>query len=288
MVADAIVGTDNPLTSRVMVNRIWYWIFGTGLVRTPDDFGHLGDRPSHPELLDYLAVRFMEEGWSLKRLIRRIVGSSTWRQSSLVSAQAENIDPDNRLIHHFSMRRLDAESIRDSMLMVSGRLVSNLGGQPMNPPRAAEDAAKRLFSGPVDGQGRRSLYTKVTLMEPPRFLALFNQPIPKQTTGRRDVTSVPDQALALLNDPLVRNLANHWAAQCLQDGARHPEERAAQMFTAAFARQPDVIETRRLVQLAAQSAALRGESPNNLMHSKPAWQDVAHAIFNLKEFIHVF
>ena len=127
----------------------------------------------------------------------------------------------------------------------------------------------------------------MTLMEPPRFLALFNQPIPKVTIGRRDVTNVPDQALALLNDPFVVAMAKHWSQQLLSDDAKSPEERAERMFEQAFARPPRSEETARLVDFARRSAALRdGDSPS-LLASQPVWQDVAHAIFNLKEFIYV-
>ena len=121
--------------------------------------------------------------------------------------KAVEIDPENRLWHHYPMRRLEAEAIRDSLLAVSGRLDRTLMGPPIEPYRTAEDATKRLFKGPLDGNGRRSIYLEMTLMEPPRFLALFNQPIPKQTVGRRDVSNVPDQALAMLNDPFVVAMA---------------------------------------------------------------------------------
>ena len=185
------------------------------------------------------------------------------------------------------MRRLDAEAIRDSMLSVAGRLDGTLGGPPIDPSRIAEDAAKRLFSGPLDGDGRRSLYLKMTMMEPPRFLALFNQPIPKLTAGRRDATNVPDQALALLNDPLVIALARHWSERVLRDEATTPDQRAQRMFVAAFARPPTSEETARLVKLARRSAELHAAGAEDIMQVQPAWLDVAHAIFNLKEFIYV-
>ena len=256
-------------------------------MRTPDDFGHLGEKPSHPELLDHLAHRFVNEGWSLKRLIRYLVCSATWRQSGVVDARAVRVDPENRLWHHRPMRRLEAESVRDAILAVSGRLDDRLYGPPRDPYRTAEDATKRLFAGPIDGDGRRSIYTTMTLMEPPRFLSLFNQPIPKLTTGKRDVTNVPDQALALLNDPFVIAMARYWAQQVLHDDASTAEDRAARMFTCAMARPPKAEETMRLVQLAQRSAELRGENKNALLSSPAAWQDTAHAIFNLKEFIYV-
>lgn len=282
-----IASEHNPLTARVFVNRVWLHLFGAGLVRTPDDFGHLGETPSHPELLDYLAARFVDDDWSLKKLVALLVESATWRQCGTLDSAALEVDPENRLWHHMPLRRLEAESIRDALLAVSGRLDHALQGAPIDPYRPATDAAKRLLCGPLDGLGRRSIYLKMTLMEPPRFLAVFNQPIPKLTTGRRDVTNVPNQALALLNDPFVVEMAHHWSGQVLHDGATTPEDRASRMFAAAFARPPRAEEVARLVDLAEQSALLHGVDRAGLMACRPMWHDVAHAIFNLKEFIYV-
>jgi hypothetical protein len=277
----------NPLTARVFVNRVWHHLFGAGLVRTVDDFGQLGDTPSHPELLDWLANRFMREGWSLKKLVRLLVTTSTWRQSSVPDPLAVEIDPDNRLWHHHPMQRLDAESIRDAILAASGGLDPEFFGEPIEPYRVAEDPEKRLFCGPLDGEGRRSLYLEMTLMEPPKFLALFNQPMPKLTQGARDRTSVPNQALALLNDPFVKAMAENWGRRALLDGANQPEERVGTMFETAFARPPKDRERARLVHFAEKSANLRGLDSQDLMGCETVWQDVAHAIFNLKEFIYI-
>lgn len=285
--ARTIADPRNPLTARVYVNRVWHYLFGAGLVRTPDDFGHLGERPTHPELLDYLAARFVEDGWSTKKLIRLLVTSATWRQGSVANAAGFAADPENRLWHHHPLRRLEAEAIRDAILAVSGRLDSELFGPPIEPHRTAEDSMKRLFKGPLDGNGRRSIYLEMTLMEPPRFLALFNQPIPKLTTGKRDVTNVPDQALALLNDPFVVAMAEHWSRQLVTRTGDTVEQRAALMLEAGLARKPTDAETARLVQLVKQSAALRDTGEASLLDCQPAWQDAAHAIFNLKEFVHV-
>jgi hypothetical protein len=282
-----IASEQNPLTARVFVNRVWLYLFGEGLVRTPDDFGHLGQLPSHPELLDYLALRFMKEGWSLKKLVAFLVDSATWRQCGTASAAALEVDPENHLWHHMPLRRLEAESLRDSMLVVSGRLDPKLYGPPIDPYRTATDPAKRLFCGPLDGNGRRSIYLKMTLMEPPRMLAVFNQPIPRLTTGRRDVTNVPTQALTLLNDPFVIEMARVWSERLMRDGAKAPEERAARMVASALGRPPRPAETARLVELAEESAKVRGLNVDQLIECQPAWQDVAHAVFNLKEFIYV-
>jgi hypothetical protein len=285
--AEAIANPNNPLTGRVFVNRVWQWLFGTGLVTTCDDFGHLGELPSHPELLDYLAARFMDEAWSLKKLVRMIVLSSTWRQSGAADAASVDHDPSNRLWHHYPTRRLEAEAIRDSMLVVSGRLDRAMGGPAIDPYRRAEDKDKRLSSGPVDGLGRRSIYTKMTLMEPPRFLAIFNQPIPKLTVGRRDVTNVPDQALAMLNDPFVLNQAEYWAERLVGQQCNSIEDRVDLMWTEALGRLPDADERSRCGSAILQLAALHGVAPDDVLASRAVWQDIAHALFSLKEFIYV-
>jgi hypothetical protein len=284
-----IADDSNPLTARVYVNRVWHYLFGSGLVRTVDDFGHLGERPVHPQLLDYLAARFMREGWSTKRLVRLLVISAAWRQSSVPTARAVELDPDNRLWHHVPLRRLEAEAIRDSLLSVAGQLDRAMGGPPIEPYRVAEDAQKRLFRGPVDAQGRRSLYIEQTLMEPPRFLALFNQPLPKVTVGSRDVTNVPDQSLALLNDPLVVSMARDWSRLSLQDNAQTPAERLVSMFSAALGRPPAPPEMQRLLDLTSQLAQEHAVSDRDqdLLHFQAVWQDVAHSLINLKEFIYV-
>lgn len=283
----SIASEQNPLTARVIVNRVWHYLFGAGLVRTPDDFGHLGEHPSHPELLDYLAIRFMEEGWSVKKLVKLLVTSATWRQSSVVNPASHSVDPENRLWHHVPMRRLEAEAVRDSLLAVAGRLDRSLFGPPIDPPRSAQDPAKRLVNGPLDGNGRRSLYLKMTLMEPPRFLAIFNQPLPKLTVGKRDATNVPDQALTLLNDPFVVAMANHWSKRVVEDSATSSKERATQMFATAFSRPPNEAEIERLMRFVDRTATARGLESTALMRCEPLWQDVAHAIFNLKEFVYV-
>jgi hypothetical protein len=284
--AQRLTDEHGGLLARVYVNRVWHYLFGAGLVRTTDDFGHLGEVPSHPELLDYLAAEFMADGWSTKRLIRRLVTSATWRQGSTADRSAMEIDPENRLWHYMPMRRMEAEVVRDSLLAVSGRLDLALFGPAIEPFRTATDASKRLFVGPLDGMGRRSIYLEMTLMEPPRFLAIFNQPIPKQTVGCRDVTNVPDQALAMLNDPFVIEMARHWGSLVINDGSVSVGQRAERMIRRAFAREPRPEEITSLVFYATRIAQQR-QVEQDLLKQPGVWQDVAHAIFNLKEFIYV-
>jgi hypothetical protein len=284
--AEFVASPHNPLTARVFVNRAWHWIFGTGIVSTPSDFGHLGDQPSHPELLDYLASQFVADGWSMKQLIRAIVLTEAFRQSGFVDQLARDIDPKNRLLHHHPLRRLEAEAIRDAMLVVSGCLDPTLFGPPIDPMRANEDAQKRLFSGPLDGDGRRSIYTKITIMEPPRLLALFNQPEPKIPTGQRDVTNTPAQSLALLNDPFVEQQAEHWAKRMIEFGHRTPEDRISNMFESALGRSATGVELARWSVMVDDLAALHKVPPETLMGSVSVWKDIAHAVYNLKEFIY--
>ena len=165
--ANLIASPDNPLTARVMVNRVWHHLFGVGLVRTVDDFGHVGELPSHPELLDHLADRFVTDNWSIKKLIRSIVLTRTFRLGHTPSPAMLEADPANRLLARYPARRLEAEAIRDSLLATSGRLDRTLYGLSIPAYREKEYADRRLFKGPLDGNGRRSIYIKVTLMEQP-------------------------------------------------------------------------------------------------------------------------
>ena len=285
--AEFVASADNPLTARVYVNRVWHWLFGAGLVTTPDDFGHLGDRPEHPELLDWLAAWFVEHGWSTKQLVRLLITSQTFLQGDRPSEAARQADPRNRLWHHYPLRRLEAEAIRDAILAASGRLDRRLYGPPVDPPRTAEDAQKRLFSGPTDGGGRRSIYTRSTIMDPPRFLAAFNQPPAKIPTGRRDVTSVPAQALAMLNDPFVIGQAEVWGRRLAAEPTSTVENRLRTMFEVALGRPPTDADLARWSGLVGDLAAAHGMSREKALTSAAVWKDVAHALFNVKEFIYV-
>ncbi|TWT56876.1 Planctomycete cytochrome C [Thalassoglobus neptunius] len=195
--AEDLIRDDNPLTKRVIVNRIWHYVFGAGLVRTVDNFGLLGEEPSHPELLDYLAYRFAEQGWSIKQLIRELLLTETWQQSSVASKEAQEFDPENRLLSHASIRRMTGEMLRDSILVASGQLDRTLFG----PPDRNGEKSKR-----------RSVYLAVIRNDMDPFLATFNMPVPFATQGRRDVTNVPAQSLTLLNDPFVLHASQQLGA----------------------------------------------------------------------------
>ena len=170
---------------------------------------------------------------------------------------------------------------------MSGRLDTALYGPTTNPPRANEDGQKRLFSGPLDGNGRRSIYTRITIMEPPRFLSLFNQPKPKIPTGRRDSTNTPSQSLALLNDPFVISQASFWAGQLIPRENDSIDKRIEMMFQRAYARAPEEKERGRWHQAVEELAMLHGVEQGDLLGSQQVWQEIAHAFFNTKEFIYL-
>jgi hypothetical protein len=283
--AEQIARADNPLTARVRVNRIWQHIFGAGLVRTVDDFGRVGELPSHPELLDYLAARFVEDGWSMKRLIRSLVLTRTFQLSSRPSPAAREADPQNRLLQHYPARRMEAEAIRDSILTVSGRLDRTLFGPSIQPFRDKPNPDRRLFPGPLDGHGRRSIYVKNNLMEAPQFLAAFNFPGGKVTQGRRDVTNVPAQALALLNDPFVLQQADVWADRLVARPDASMTARVEHMFQAALGRPLERDERARFEEAVREFGHLHQVPAEEILRSRAVWKDVAHTMFNLKEFI---
>jgi hypothetical protein len=268
-----------------MVNRIWQHVFGLGLVRTPDDFGRMGDTPSHPELLDWLATRFVADGWSVKKMIRLLVTTRAFRMSSRADPKAREVDPLNRRLHHYPARRLEAEAIRDAILFASGRLDRTMFGVSIQPYREKANEDRRLFCGPLDGNGRRSIYIKVNLMEGARFLSAFDLPGGKVTQGRRDVTNVPAQALALLNDPFVLQQAEWWAERLIERPDRTVEQRLAHMFAKALNRPPSKEEVARFE---AFIQAVRPDSARaDVLRHTGVWKDVAHALFNVKEFIYV-
>ena len=285
--AELIASADSPLTSRVMVNRLWQWVFGRGLVATPDDFGHLGEKPSHPELLDYLAARFVTEGWSMKKVIRSLVMSRAFQSAAAPSAEARQRDPLNVWLSHYPARRAEAEAIRDSILAVSGRLDARLYGPSVHPFRETADPDKRLFTGPLDGEGRRSIYLKFQLMESTRFLSAFNLPGGKVTQGRRDTSNAPAQSLALLNDPFVLAMADYWAGRLVTDGRTSVADRVDALFRETLGRAPTESDRENAIAAVHRLAAAHAVAESDLLASRAVWKDAAHMIFNLKEFIFI-
>ena len=289
--ADRLVNPRNPLTARVMVNRIWKHHFGEGLVRSVDNFGKTGDRPSHPELLDFLAHRFMKEGWSVKAIQRLILLSSTYRMSGRGDARAVRLDPANRLLHHVSVRRLEAEAVRDSVLSVSGNLNRQLFG-PSVPPHISpyQDGRGKPKPGPLDGNGRRSLYVQVRRnFLTPLFLA-FDYPPPISTIGRRGVSTVPSQALMMLNNEFIAGEARAWARRMIAEET-DPGRRAARMVLEAYGRYPEPRELNDLLQFAAAAGdryrRLAEKEATRESTQQRVWADLGHALMNSAEFIYL-
>ena len=268
--AEEIASAKNPLTARVMANRVWHWMFGRGLVPTVDNFGRLGEKVTHPELLDFLAARLVESGWSMKALIREIALTQAFQMSSEASAPARESDPGNEWLSHFRVRRLEAEAIRDSLLAVSGELDGTMFGKP------AEANALR-----------RSVYLQVrrTALNP--FLQTFDAPKPFTTLGRRDATNVPGQSLTMLNSPFVIEQALKWSRRLVGDGVASPDDRIRAMFSTAYARTPGDDELTSARAYVAALAEDRQVKPDAVLGSAAVWQDFAQSLFNLKEFIYV-
>lgn len=221
--ADDLTRMDNPLTRRVLVNRLWHHAFGRGLVRTPDNFGRLGLEPTHPELLDFLATRFAADGWSIKSMLRLLLTSRTWQQSSQPSPQAIAADPENRLWSHALVRRLEAEALRDSLLAATGGL----------------DGTK--FGPGVRGDSpRRGVYVEVRRNDLDPFLRTFDLPEPFSAVGQRDSTNVPAQFLIFLNDPRVRDLARQLATELsLRPQLTTDHERVREIYLRLLSRTAD-------------------------------------------------
>ena len=282
--AQWIASEKNPLTARVMANRVWHHHFGRGIVASPDNFGRMGEQPTHPALLDFLARKFMDSGWSVKDLHREIVLSSTYRASSAASERARTSDPSNRLLSHFPVRRLEAEAIRDSLLAVSGTLDQSVGG-PGVPPHISEyqDGRGKPESGPLDGLGRRSIYLQVRRnFLPPLFLA-FDYPLPISTEGRRGVSAVASQALLMLNNDFVNGQAQLWAERTLQANDS-TDERITDMYLRAYGRPPVESELSEIEGFLDSQARLRNSSG---VDDPTIWADLAHAVLNTAEFLFV-
>jgi hypothetical protein len=225
--------------------------------------------------------------WSMKRLIRTIVLSRAFRLSHTPTAAMMEADPGNRLLARYPARRMEAEAIRDSLLATSGRLDRTLYGPSISAYREKEYADRRLFQGPLDGNGRRSIYIRVTLMEPPKFLEIFNFPGGKVCQGRRDVTNTPTQALAMLNDPFVHNQADVWAKRMIERKGDTVEKRIDAMFRTALGREPRKAEQERFARFVSQVATANNVAADGILTSAAVWRDVGHAMFNLQEFISI-
>lgn len=302
-----LVGPDHPLTARVTVNRFWQQFFGTGLVKSSGDFGAQGEWPSHPELLDWLATEFMRTGWNMKGLIRTIVTSATYRQSSAVTAELLRADPENRLLARGPRFRLDAEMIRDNALFVSGLLVEKMGGRgvrPYQPPGIWEAVGYTTSNTAKFEQDhgealyRRSLYTFWKRTAPPPYLTTFDAPSREKYCVRRERANTPLQALVTMNDPCYVEAARHLSVRMIAQGD-NPECRLDFGFRVVTARHPSPAERNILQEAlrkyeakyqadreAAKKLIAVGESPvNDILDASElaAYTMVASLLLNLDE-----
>lgn len=287
--AEAILADENPLTSRVMVNRIWHHLFGRGIVETVDNFGLQGKLPSHPKLLDYLAIKFQSENWSIKEMVRSIVLSETFKRSTSRNNELLEADPTNIYLASFPIRRLEAEAIRDGILAASERLNDSLFGPPT--PTYLTDfmqgRGRPSKSGPLDGNGRRSIYLEVrrNFLEP--MMTTFDRPIPFSTFGKRDVTNVPSQSLIIMNDPFVTQQAELMARKLLSQQNLTFEEQVSWIYIRSFSREPTSKEITKAKEFMAmlQNMGTRAEFEGD--KELEFWKQYCHSIFNLKEFIYL-
>jgi hypothetical protein len=276
-VADA----KNPLTARVIVNRAWQHHFGVGLVGSASDFGVGGDRPTHPELLDWLASEFVDPagaGWSRKKLHRLIVTSNAYRQSARGAEGGLRVDPDNALLWQYPRRRLDGEALRDAVLATAGVLNTKAGGPGVYPELPAEVKAGgwKVSADPAE-RNRRSVYVTVKRNLRYPFFSLFDSPERVETCSRRFVTTTAPQALTLLNDTMVIGHAKTFAARVTRDVGTDPDKVVTRAVELALSRPPTTEEK------AAMTAFLR----NHPGPAVDAVTDLCHALLNLNEFLYV-
>jgi hypothetical protein len=266
-----LASPDNPQTARVMVNRIWHHLVGVGLVRTVDNFGITGETPSHPELLDHLALRFVAEGWSVKKLIREVMLSHAYQQASAGDAEttrrAAKVDPENRLLWHMNRHRLEAECIRDAMLAVSGNLDTAMGG-----PQVTKATIEREYRFE---DTRRSVYTPIFRNKLLELFEVFDFANPNSCLGSRSASTVAPQALYLLNSPFVMDQARRTAQTLLAQPNLADAARLERAYRMALGRAP----TEREAQLAL---AFLGQAPG-----AAGWERVCHALFACVDFRYV-
>jgi hypothetical protein len=278
--AHRLVDVSNPFPARVMSNRIWHHLMGRGLVATPDEFGALGLPPTHPELLDHLASKF-QSAWSIKSMVRDIVLSKTYRMSSTnLDPQCGELDPDNHLLHRASRKRLHAQVLRDAMLSVSGRLDTASGGAaiPVHLTSFMTGRGRPTESGPLDGDGRRTIYQEVRRNFLSPMLKAWDLPTTCRPMGRRNVSNVPAQGLTLLNDPFVAEQSEFWANRLLSMQGLTNRTRVQRMYMEAFGRLPSEDET---------IAALEFIGADETLPATTSWADFGHVLFNSKEFVFV-
>ena len=268
----------NPLTARVMVNRIWQHLFGRGIVATAGDFGVTGDRPTHPELLDWLAADFVGHGWSVKHIYRRLVTSTAYRQAARGSDTGMKADPDTRLLWQMPRKRLDGETLRDAMLAAAGTLNPKAGGPSVYPelPAEVKPAGWAVSSDPAE-RNRRSVYVCVKRNLRYPLFSLFDSPDRTETCARRFVTTTAPQALTLLNDRIVLGVAKTFAARAMKEAGTDAEALTDRIFVLALSRLPTSEERAAVQTYLTKRGGVTTETVT----------DLCHVVLNLNEFLYV-
>ena len=288
--ARQIASPDNPLTARVLVNRIWHHLTGRGIVASVDNFGVLGTRPTHPELLDSLALSFIEGGWSIKSLIRTILLSQTYQMSSTPNPQPDDKDPENLWLQRMRIRRLQGEPIRDAILHIAGELSPQMFGPsiPVHLTKHMPGRGSGTFpSGPLDGKGRRSIYILVRRNFLPPMMLAFDTPFPATCVGRRNVSNVPSQALILMNDPFVIQQMKKWSQKLVTQNDESVPQRIRRMYLRVLGRPVTDEQLADLSDfLALQQTEYQIDGADTLTDPR-LWADLGHVLINTKPFIYV-
>lgn len=302
--AKILTDPNNPLTARVMVNRIWQYHFGRGIVATPSDFGSRGERPTHPELLDWLADEFVRHDWSIKYLHRLILSSSAYQEASAYREAAAQIDPEDKLLWRFPRQRLEGEVIRDSALAVAGRLNLKMGGPsvfPELPDGMPTPAGGWKVNAQTDERDRRSVYIFVRRNTRYPMFDAFDEPDPHESCSRRNVTTSPVQALTLLNSRLTLEWAQSFAGRVLESAGPDPDQQIETAFRLAYCRKPDREEmktVRKFFQTHREIIAERASKGEGLAlpPKMPDGADTVHAatlvdfchtLMNMDEFVYL-
>lgn len=290
--ANWITRADHPLTSRVIANRVWLWHFGEGLVRTPDNFGRLGEAPTHPELLDWLAGWFVEHGWSIKALHREIMTSAAYQMSAEYNADAATRDAENRLVWRFNRRRLDAEELRDAILATSGRIDLSPGGSLLVTKNREYVAGTASVNPTSYDSRRRSIYLPVVRSALYDVFQAFDFPDPSVLMGRRDRTTVAPQALFMLNSSLVLEESRAWAERLLNDQAEDNgaanATRLQSLYQTALARPASADEIARAEAfLTASTSQWREHGVNDSEARLRAWAGLCRTVWGSNEFVFV-
>ena len=286
--ANTMLSAENPLTSRVMVNRIWHHVFGKGLVETVDNFGLQGKLPSHPELLDYLAIKFVENDWSIKKMIRLMMTSDAFKRSTENHDVNLNKDPNNLYLASFPVRRLESEAIRDAILAVAGNLDKTMYGPPVKThlTKFMQGRGRPSKSGPLDGAGRRSIYQEVrrNFLDP--MMISFDRPMPFSTFGKRNETNVPAQSLILMNGEFVNYQAELMANSVLDQKELTTENKINWLYTKLFTRTASEEEINLAQEFLTSLKGMENDSSKEMTEVE-IWKEYCHSLLNMKEFIYL-